>query len=72
MAFELLLGDEQQHRGYSEVGPSEYLVENHLKTHKRIFSVEENTAINAHSETDWETGIDIYTLLYVKWITNKN
>ena len=37
-------------RGYSEVGPSEYLMENHLKTHKGIFSLEENTAINAHSE----------------------
>ena len=21
---------------------------------------------------DWETGIDIYTLLYMKWVTNKD
>ena len=22
--------------------------------------------------TNWEIGIDIYTLIYIKWITNKN
>ena len=21
---------------------------------------------------NWETGIDIYTLIFIKWITNKN
>ena len=23
-------------------------------------------------ETNWDIGIDIYTLLYIKWITNKD
>ena len=45
-----------------------------LQKRERVTDVENNLMVNKEKRggINWETGIDIYTLLYIKQITNKD
>ena len=47
---------------------------NFFQKRERVTDVENNLMVNKEKRggITWETGIDIYTLLYIKQITNKD